>query len=139
MDQVEQTLLIVKPDAVQAKHVGAIIAAVEEISELSVVVVQSMYWTTSQAEEFYKEHRGKSFFEELVTFMTSGLLIVIVVEGIQAITLVRQLSGATKPEEAAPGTLRRRFGTPYGGPKNATHSSDSLEAAVREIMYVLQH
>lgn len=137
MDKIEQTLLIVKPDAVRAKHVGAIIATVEEVPELSIVVVESMYWTIYQAEEFYKEHRGKSFFEELVTFMASDMLIAIVVEGVQAITLVRQLSGATKPEEAAPGTFRRRFGTPYGGSKNATHSSDSPEGAVREINLIL--
>lgn len=133
MDKIERTLLVAKPDAFFGRHVGDIVSSIEELDELSIVGLKLMEWNIPLASEFYSEHEGRDYYEGLVEFMTVGPVVAMVIEGIDVIATVRKLSGSTNPANADPGTFRRRFGTPFAGPQNATHSSDSAESAEREI------
>ena len=129
---IERTLSIIKPDAV-AKHViGEIIARFEK-ADLRVAAARMTLLTQAQAEGFYAEHRGKPFYEGLVQYMTSGPVIVQVLEGENAIKRNRELMGATDPAEAAAGTIRADFAE--SKQHNAVHGSDSPESAKREIAY----
>lgn len=129
---VERTLSIVKPDAIGAGHLGEIIAAYEAAG-LRVVAGLVVRLTPELAEGFYAEHKGKSFFDGLIEFMTSGVCTPIVLEGEDAIERVRAINGATNPAEAASGTIRARFGTQVT--RNAVHGSDSAASAAREVGY----
>lgn len=129
---VEQTLSIIKPDAVGNNHIGAIIARFEEAG-LRVAALKMIQLSKEQAEGFYAEHKERPFFPSLVEFMTSGPVCVQVLEGENAIARNRELMGATNPEEAAEGTIRRDFATAVSA--NAVHGSDSAESARREITY----
>lgn len=126
------TLGLIKPDAVQRQHIGAILAQCEAAG----LTVRALTMTTlsqTDAERFYTEHRGKAFFPRLTTFMSSGPLVAMVLSGPGAIQRYRALMGATDPTAAAPDTLRARFGT--AGERNAVHGSDSPTAAAREIAF----
>jgi nucleoside-diphosphate kinase len=129
---VERTLAIVKPDMVAANRVGAILERIEE-SGLRPVAMRMLKLDRRQAEGFYDVHREQPFFRSLVEFMTSGPVVVSVLEGDDAIARYRKLMGATDPEKADPGTLRKLFGTNVE--RNAIHGSDAPETARREIAY----
>ena len=128
----EQTLSIIKPDAVQKQLVGTILARFEAAG-LRLVQMQLMHLSKEQAQGFYAEHQGKPFFDALIAFMTSGPVVVQVLEGEDAIDLNRRLMGDTDPRKAAPGTLRADFADSIDA--NAVHGSDSPAAAAREIAY----
>ncbi|WP_020209398.1 nucleoside-diphosphate kinase [Gilvimarinus chinensis] len=129
---VEQTLSIIKPDAVGNNHIGAIVARFEEAG-LKVIALKMLQLTREQAEGFYAEHKERPFFPSLVEFMMSGPVCVQVLQGEAAISRNRELMGATNPEEAAPGTIRADFATAVSA--NAVHGSDSAVSAAREIDY----
>jgi nucleoside-diphosphate kinase len=129
---VEQTLSIIKPDAVGKNHIGAIVDRFEKAG-LKIVAQKMMHLSSAQAEGFYAEHKGRPFFEGLVNFMTSGPVVVQVLSGNNAIALNRELMGATDPAKAASGTIRADFATAIDA--NAVHGSDSPVSAAREIAY----
>lgn len=129
---VEQTLSIIKPDAVKKNHIGEIVARFEKAG-LTVAALRMMQLSRAQAEGFYAEHKGRPFFDGLVTFMTSGPVVVQVLSGENAILLNRELMGATDPAKAAPGTIRADFAEAIDA--NAVHGSDSPASAAREIAY----
>ena len=128
----ERTLAIIKPDAVAARDVGAIIGRIEQ-NELRVVALRSVCLTREAAEGFSVVHRGKPFFDSLTAFMSSGLAVVLVLEAPEAIRRWRDLMGATDPSKADEGTLRREFGTSID--RNATHGSDAIDTAAYEVSY----
>ena len=128
----ERTLSIVKPDAVGKNHIGAICARFES-SGLRIVASRMLRLDAERAGGFYVEHRERPFFPALIEFMTSGPVVVQVLEGENAIALNRELMGATNPQEAAPGTIRADFASSIDA--NAVHGSDSPASAAREIAY----
>lgn len=128
----EQTLGIIKPDAVAAGHIGEIIARIEA-ERFTIRAMKMVHLTKSQAEGFYHVHRGKPFFESLTTFMSSGPCVVLLLERESAISHWRQVMGATDPAQAAEGTLRRALGSSIE--RNAVHGSDAPETAAFEIGY----
>jgi nucleoside-diphosphate kinase len=129
---VERTLCIVKPDAVEKHKAGAILARIEE-GGFRIVALRMKHLTRTEAEGFYEIHRARPFFGELVQFMTRSPVVVAVLEKEGAVTGWRDLMGATDPAKAAASTIRKLFGTNVG--ENATHGSDSLDNAKREIGY----
>ncbi|KAA0876634.1 nucleoside-diphosphate kinase [Nitrincola tapanii] len=129
---IERTLSIIKPDAVAKNAIGAILSRFEQAG-LKVVAMQMKSLSKEEAEGFYAEHKERPFFADLVAFMTSGPVVVQVLEGENAVRLNRDLMGATNPKEAAEGTIRRDFATSIDA--NAVHGSDSPESAAREIAY----
>jgi nucleoside-diphosphate kinase len=129
---VERTLCIVKPDAVEKRKAGAVLAKIEE-GGFRILALRMTHLTRTVAEGFYEVHRQRPFFGELVQFMTRSPVIVAVLERDNAVTGWRDLMGATDPAKAADGTIRKLFGSNVG--ENATHGSDSLENAHREIGY----
>jgi nucleoside-diphosphate kinase len=129
---VERTLSILKPDAVTRNIIGEIYSRFEK-GGLRIVAARMMRLTREKAEGFYGEHRGKPFFDALVAYMTSGPVVVQVLEGENAIAVNRRLMGATNPKEAAPGTIRADFAQSIDA--NAVHGSDSVASAAREIAY----
>jgi nucleoside-diphosphate kinase len=128
----ERTFSIIKPDAVAKNAIGQILARFEAAG-LRVVASRMERLTEEKAKGFYAEHEGKGFFEDLVTFMTSGPVVVQVLEGENAIVRNRELMGATNPKEAANGTIRADFADSIDA--NAVHGSDAPESAAREISY----
>ena len=128
----ERTFAIIKPDAFKAGNAGKIIARIYE-EGFTVVGLKKLYLSKIEAEGFYAVHREKPFFDELTDFMCSGPCVVMVLEAEGAISKWRDLMGATNPEEAAEGTLRRQFGTFVG--ENATHGSDATDTAAFEMSY----
>jgi len=128
----EKTLSIVKPDGVEKRLIGEVIKRFED-NGLKVIGLKMVAISKREAEEFYAVHRGKSFFESLTTFMSSGPAVVMVLEGDNAIERVRDLMGATDPQEAAKGTLRRQFGSNIE--RNVVHGSDGPDTAGFEIGY----
>lgn len=126
----QQTLILVKPDGVKRRLIGEVISRIEakgfEIRELRMATIEE-----SLAQKHYAEHVDKPFFGELVSFITSGPLVAMVVEGVDAIAGMRQIMGATNPIEAAPGSIRGDFATIIG--ENIVHGSDSPESAEREV------
>ena len=129
---VERTLSIIKPDATQANVTGSIVARLEEAG-LRVVAQRRLRLTRAAAEGFYAEHQERPFFQSLCDFMTSGPVVVQVLEGDDAIVRNRQVMGATDPGDADPGTIRKDFGSSIE--QNAIHGSDSPASAAREIAY----
>ena len=125
----ERTLILVKPDAFAAGLSGEILARFER-KGLSPVALRLMTVERELAEAHYAEHKGKPFFEELVTFITSGPLVAMVLEGPRAVPAARQVIGATDPVEAAPGSIRGDFALEVSS--NMVHGSDSDESAARE-------
>ena len=128
----QRTLSIIKPDAVRRNLIGAILARLEQ-QGFSIVAAKMVHLSKEQAEGFYAEHQGKPFFEPLVTYMTSAPVLVSVLEKENAVQDYRTLMGATNPEAAAEGTIRRDFALSQR--ENSVHGSDSLESAAREIAY----
>ena len=130
--QIERTFSIIKPDAVGKNLIGKITERFEE-NNLKIVASKMVHLTKEKAEGFYEIHKEKPFFSKLVEFMTSGPVIVQVLEGENAILKNREIMGATNPEEADVGTIRKDFATSID--ENAVHGSDSPETAKVEISY----
>ena len=128
----EQTLSIIKPDAVAKNVIGKIYTRFEE-NGLKIVQAKMAHLSKEEAEGFYAVHKERPFFNDLVTFMTSGPVMIQVLEGDNAELKNRELMGATNPQEAAPGTIRADFAESIDA--NAVHGSDSLENAKIEIEY----
>jgi nucleoside-diphosphate kinase len=129
---VEQTLSIIKPDAVSKNVIGQIYSRFESAG-LTVLAAKMLHLSQEQAEGFYAEHKERPFFKDLVSFMTSGPVMVQVLSGENAVLAHRDIMGATNPQEAAEGTIRADFATSID--ENAVHGSDSTESAAREIAY----
>jgi len=129
---VERTLSIIKPDAVAKNVIGEIYSRFET-NDLKIVASKMMHMDEAKAGGFYAEHKERPFFGDLVEFMTSGPVIVQVLEGEGAVAKNRDLMGATNPAEAAAGTIRADFAQSIDA--NAVHGSDSTESAAREIAY----
>ena len=129
---VERTFSIVKPDAVAKNVIGEIYSRFEK-NGLSIVASKMLRLSRDQADGFYGEHKGRPFFPALIEFMTSGPVMVQVLEGENAIAKNRELMGATNPKEADAGTIRADFAESIDA--NAVHGSDSPESAAREIAY----
>lgn len=132
----EKTLSIIKPDAVGANNIGAIICKLEK-GGLKVVAARMMHLTKEQAQAFYAVHKERPFYGELVEFMTSGPVMVMALEGDNAVQVNRQIMGATDWQKSEPGTIRRQFATSVG--ENAVHGSDSAENAANEIKFFFQN
>ncbi len=129
---IERTLSIIKPDAVGKDIIGKIYSRFES-NGLRIVAAKMLRLSDDMAGGFYAEHRERPFFPALIEFMTSGPVVVQVLEGENAIALNRELMGATNPQEAAEGTIRADFATSIDA--NAVHGSDSATSAAREIAY----
>ena len=129
---VERTLSIIKPDAVAKNAVGEILARFEKAG-LKIVAARMAWLSRAEAEGFYAVHKERPFFRDLVEFMTSGPVMIQVLEGDNAVAKNRELMGATNPKDAAPGTIRADFAESIDA--NAVHGSDSLENAAIETAY----
>lgn len=128
----QQTLSIIKPDCVGENQIGNILEYFEK-NGLCIVAAKMTRLSREKAEEFYAIHKGKPFFEELMEFITSGPIMVTVLEGPDAVAMNRKIMGATNPKEADKGTIRGDFASDID--KNAVHGSDSLENAKIEIAF----
>jgi nucleoside-diphosphate kinase len=128
----ERTLAMIKPDAVAKGVIGPVIAMIEE-GGLKVVAMKMTRLSRQQAEAFYLVHKERPFYKDLCTFMSSGPIVALVLEGDGAIKRWRELMGATDSRKAAPGTIRHKFGT--DNEKNAVHGSDAPETATVEICF----
>lgn len=126
----ETTFSIIKPNAVKKNAIGAIISKFEE-NGLKVSAAKLVVLTKTQCEKFYEEHQARPFFGELVSFMTSGPVLLMALTGENAVLRNREIMGATDPKKAAPGTIRALFGDNVG--ENAVHGSDSAASAAREL------
>ena len=127
---IEQTFSIIKPNAMKKNCLGDIVSMFEA-NGLKVAAAKIQVISKSKCEEFYGEHKARPFFGELVSFMTSGPVMVMCLQGENAVAKNREIMGATDPKKAAPGTIRFKFGDNVG--ENAAHGSDSLESANREL------
>ncbi len=129
----EDTLIIIKPDAVKNNVIGNILNRFEsngfKIKELKIMMLSK-----ERAEEFYAPHKDKPFFNDLITFITSGNIVAAIIEAQDAIIKARELIGSTNPKEAKKNTIRREFGTNVT--KNAIHTSDSHESFIREVKII---
>ncbi|KEI71545.1 nucleoside-diphosphate kinase [Endozoicomonas elysicola] len=132
---VERTLSIIKPDAVAKSVIGKILARFEQAG-LNVVATKMLHLSEELAGGFYAEHKERPFYNDLVAFMTSGPVVVSVLEGENAVALNRELMGATNPKEAAEGTIRADFAETID--ENAVHGSDSAASAEREVAYFFE-
>ena len=132
---IERTLSIIKPDAVSKQLIGKIISRFEQAG-LRVAAAKMMHLSKERAEAFYAVHRERPFFNALVAFMSSGPVLVQVLEGEEAILRNRDIMGATNPKEAAPGTIRADFADSID--HNAVHGSDSRETASQEIAFFFE-
>jgi len=132
LTQKEQTLLFVKPDGVMRGLTGEIIRRIER-KGLLITAIKLLKLNREKAEEFYNVHRGKPFFEALVKHVTSGPILAMVIEGPNAVSVVRKLIGKTSPFEAEPGTIRGDFGINLT--KNVVHASDNVKNAEKEVAF----
>ena len=132
----QQTLSIIKPDAVGMHVIGGILSRFEQAG-LRVAAAKMVRLSRNEAETFYRVHTGKHFFESLVSFITSGPVVVLVLEGENAIAKNRELMGATDPRKAVAGTIRGDFAKNFGEniERNVVHGSDAPETAAEEIAY----
>lgn len=128
--KLEKTFAIIKPDAIKQKNTGKIIDIIEN-NNFEILRIKKIKLSKKKAELFYDMHKDKPFFKELVTSMSSGPIVIMVLAKENAVIEWRNLMGATDPLQAAPGTIRKLYGTDIG--KNTVHGSDSLETSKREI------
>lgn len=126
----EQTFSMVKPEAVS--HANEIMEMYKE-GGLNIVETKQVQLTKEEAEQFYEIHKDRPFYGDLVTYISSGPVVGVIVEGDDAVLKVREIMGSTDPKKAAPGTIRARFGTSIE--KNAVHGSDSVDSAKKEIQF----
>jgi len=129
---IQRTFSIIKPDAVEKNSIGGIVALIEAAG-LKVKAMRMLHLSRPQAEGFYAVHKARPFFGELVEFMTRSPVVVMCLEGENAIAKYRDVMGATDPAKAAEGTIRKKFGANIG--ENACHGSDGPDTAVVEIAY----
>ncbi len=127
---VETTFSIIKPNSIKKNNIGAIIAKFEE-NGLKISAMKLVHLQKAKCEEFYAEHKERPFFGELVSFMTSGPVVLMALHGENAVMKNREIMGATDPKKAAPGTIRALFGDSMG--ENSVHGSDSAQSAQREL------
>lgn len=132
---IERTLSIIKPDAVAKNVIGEIISRFEKAG-LRIAAAKMLYLSKNQAAQFYAVHQARPFFSALVNFMSSGPVLVQVLEGENAVALNREIMGATNPKEAAPGTIRADFASSID--HNAVHGSDASETAKAEIAFFFE-
>ncbi len=130
MENAERTFLMIKPDGVCRGLIGEVIRRIER-KGLKIVAMKMIRVSVTQAEKQYEEHKGKPFYEGLINYITSAPVVVMVVEGKNAVKVVRKLIGATNPADADFGTIRGDFALEIG--RNIVHASDSVESAEREI------
>jgi len=128
----ELTCLLIKPDGVAEAHIGHIITRIEK-EGFTIRGLRLVRLTRSQAEAFYAIHRGRAFFEDLITYMMGGPIVAMALECDDAVEQLRRVIGATDPTEAEEGTLRARFGKDIG--VNTVHGSDSVENGIRETLF----
>lgn len=128
----ERTLAIIKPDAVKKRVIGRIIQRIED-EGFNILGLKMVKLSQEEAKNFYAVHKDKPFYDSLTEFMSSGPIVVILLEGEQAVKHWREVMGATNPAEARPGTLRREFG--FSIERNAVHGSDSPQTAEPEIKF----
>jgi nucleoside-diphosphate kinase len=128
----ERTLAIIKPDAIALKYAGNILRMIE-LADFNILAMRLFKLDKLQAQGFYYVHKDKPFFKDLITFMTSGPIIVMVIESPDGVAKWRKLMGETDPKKASDGTVRKLYGTNIE--RNAVHGSDSLENAHSEIHY----
>ena len=133
---IEQTLSIIKPDATKRNLTGKINSKLED-SGLKIIAQKRILLSKTQAEDFYKVHQERPFYNDLVKFMISGPVVVQVLEGENAVSKNREVMGATNPEEAEDGTIRKEFAVSLEA--NSVHGSDSLENAKIEISFFFSH
>ncbi len=126
----ERTLMIIKPDAVEQGHMGDIISIVEKLSGLDLIALRKVRLSKEDAQAFYAIHKERPFYGELVEFMTRGPVVVMAIEGENAVKRMREVIGATNPKEAAEGTIRKLYASSVG--ENAVHGSDSPENGMNE-------
>ncbi len=126
----ERTFLMIKPDGVVRGLIGEIISRIEK-KGLKIVAIKMLKMTRDMAEKLYEQHKGKSFFNELIDYVTSAPVVAMVIEGREAVNVVRKIIGKTDPIEAEPGSIRFDFGMTIG--KNIVHAADSKERAEKEI------
>jgi len=131
----EQTLIVLKPDAVERNLVNEIISRFEK-QGFKIKKQKTFDFTKEMAKEFYSIHKSKPFFDELVSFITSGRVVAAVIEGDNVVATTRKIIGTTKPSEAAPGTIRGDFGR--GITDNTIHASDSMESFEKEVKVVFE-
>ena len=129
---VQRTLTIIKPDGVEQKAIGSVIAILEK-EGFRILAARMLHMSKAEAEGFYAVHKGKKFFEDLTRFMSSGLCMPMVLERDDAIPRLRELMGATDPAKAADGTIRKKFASNVE--RNIIHGSDSPESAADEMRY----
>lgn len=131
----ERTLVLIKPDAMEK---GLRLPIIQEYLNhgLSIEKAKTLKMSEELAKKFYEKHDGKPYFPGLIQHMISGPMVALVLSGREAIERVRKLNGKTNPAEAEKGTIRRLYGEPNGGPRNAVHGSDSPESAEREIRLI---
>lgn len=129
---VQQTLSIIKPDAVAANQIGSIVQMIEQAG-LKVVAIRMVKMTPDQAGQFYLVHKDRPFYKDLVAYMSSGPVVVQVLEGPDAVNAYRNLMGATDPAKASAGTIRAKYGKSIE--QNAVHGSDSVENAKTEVNF----
>jgi nucleoside-diphosphate kinase len=129
---IERTLSIIKPDGLEKGIIGKVISKFEE-KGLKPVAIRLQHLSQAQAEGFYAVHKARPFFKDLVGFMISGPVVLMVLEGENAVAANREIMGATNPANAAEGTIRKEFATSID--KNTVHGSDSLENAKNEVAY----
>jgi nucleoside-diphosphate kinase len=127
---IERTLSIIKPDAVEAGHIGDIIKILEA-NQFTIVAAKLVKLSKKEAEGFYAVHRARAFFDSLTTFMTSGRALVMVLEAEDVIARLREVMGATNPSQALPGTIRKLYASSIE--RNCVHGSDASETAAFEI------
>jgi nucleoside-diphosphate kinase len=132
---IERTFSIIKPNAVEDNKIGAIIDRFER-QGLRIAAAKLVHLSKAQAEGFYAEHKERPFFRELVEFMTRSPVMLMCLEGENAVAKNREIMGATNPAQAAPGTIRKDFAKSIG--ENAVHGSDSPESAQRELAYFFE-
>lgn len=128
----ERTLMIIKPDAVQNRHIGDIVSFLEK-EDFNILGMRMLRLTQGQAQDFYAIHKERPFYRDLVSYMTSGKVVVIALEGKNAVARMREIIGATNPKEAAEGTIRNRFAESIEA--NAVHGSDSPENGLNETAF----
>ncbi len=131
----EQTLIVLKPDAVERNLVDEILSRFEK-QGFKVKKQKTFDFTKEMAKEFYSIHKSKPFFDELVSFITSGRVVAAIIEGDNVVSITRKIIGTTKPSEAAPGTIRGDFGR--GITENTIHASDSMESFEKEVKVVFE-
>ena len=132
MSNIEQTLSIIKPDAVE-RNLGDEIKDIFEKNNLKVVNNKKMHISKEEASDFYKVHQSKPFYDDLCTYLSSGPIIVIILEGENAVAENRKLMGSTNPKDAEDNTIRKLFGISID--KNSVHGSDSIDNAKKEISF----